>query len=183
MANRSKASVLKDAKSVTYRNEDGKEVKIPEADISRWTAISELPSKNGFNKFHFIDKMTAGYMMDAESTRRFLVVSGLNNLRRVEEIMLEMRKRVTEEKRTMNEDELNTLKSLCSVMETVTMMSESIIKISGAKTNSVKGLTALPIPDGAPDNTPSFYKQEVHIHTNGQSPPEKSINIPSPDST
>jgi len=181
MATRSKNAVIKDLKSVTYINEEGKEVSIPESEINRFVLISNLQMKKGFNKEGFIDKMAAGYLMDSETVRRFLVVNGLNQMKKMEDVAEEIRVRVVIKKAAFSEDEVATMKVICDVAKAFNEMSESIIKIAGARTNRTKSLPALHLPDGvAPQTAPGFYSQnktDIHVHVDGKNGEKPAVNV------
>jgi len=165
MPKRSKKALIVDLKKFDYVNEDGKLVKIPQTDIERFLLIAELGMKNGFNKNGFMEKMMAGYLMDSETTRRYLVTSGLNNLTKVQDIVDEIFNRTVKEKRTLCEEEVKTIEVVSKVASAFNEISESIVRISGARSqgSGKYGKIALPPGDDSAQ-TPNFYKNETHIH-------------------
>lgn len=178
MGTRAKKAVSADARKITYRNEEGKDVSIPNEEIERWELLSALQLKKGFNKNGFVDKMVAGYLMDSETTRRFLVIVGLGNLRKMEDVLDELRERVVVEKRTLCEEEIGMITGMAKVSESFTLMMESIIKISGARTNKVIGLPNLKLPEGVPpQEAPAFYGVNVTVNSNGQNAEKPAISV------
>lgn len=177
MANKSKQAMIDGALGISYINEEGKEAKIPESEIARWRFINDLQMNGGFNKDKFIDKMIAGYLMDSETVRRFLVTEGLNNYRKLEDIIDEISKRVTSEHKTLCEEEIETMNVAIEAVKALPGIMESIIKISGAKTNKVMGLPNLRLPEGvAPQEAPNFYAV-VNVNSGGANAEKPAVSV------
>lgn len=163
-----------DALASVFIDAHGKEAKIPESVVKRWELMAALQIRRGFNRKDFMDKMLAGYLMDEETTRKYIVVEGLTTFHKIQDILDEVHNRVVKEGRTLCEEELGMLTGIAKVSESITSMMESIIKISAGGKAASKGLVV-----SEPTNeAPNFYKQDIHVHVNGDKPNEKVIEVP-----
>lgn len=174
-----KQRLIKRVRDLRYITASGKDEPIPESEIKRWVMLHDIKLYGvGFNREQLIKKMTAGFLLDPDTVKRFFVVEGVNLFQSGLDVVNEFKKRAVEEKRTLCEDELAMLKGFSAASESLVKMMETVIKISGSRTDTDR-LPKLSLTDKSkPQEAPSFYAQ---INVNGvPQPNEKPVVIEQP---
>lgn len=143
--------------------------KVPRRLYELWRRIALPRLPRDWNKDRLMEKMVVGYMMDGESIRCYLTAMSMEALQRLQEVNETFLKRVQEENRALNHEELATLGKLAEATKMYCEMAKVVMDTHVPRTKSAKekkddGDSPAPVPE-----TPRFYEQFKTPQANGES--------------
>lgn len=150
--------------------EDKREMpKVPRRLYELWRRIALPKLPRDWNRQHLTKKMAIGYMMDAESIRCYLTATSMEALQRLQEVNETFLKRVQDENRALNHEELATLGKLAEATRMYCEMAKVVMDTHVPRTKAVKEKkddddAPAPVPE-----TPRFYEQFKAPPANGES--------------